>query len=124
VFYSCHRCGRIHEERFKCTHNKPKYDNNKYKTTADKLRFNNKWKKKRKEIRESAKGLCEVCADSGAYVYKDLAVHHITEIHKAPERYLDNYNLISLCRYHHALADEGKITKEYLEGLARRREDG
>ena len=39
-------------------------------------------------------------------------------------KFLDNYNLICLCTDHHKQADQGKLDKEYLRKLARKREKG
>lgn len=122
MFKSCSRCGKIHNQGYKCTHNKPKYDNAKYKTAEDNLRNTAAWKKKSKEIKRASKYLCEVCIDNGAYTYDNLAVHHINRLRGAPEKFLDNYNLVSLCKLHHKMADNGELTIEYLEKLARSRE--
>ena len=75
------------------------------------------------EIREKSNYLCAVCRDEGIYNYKDLDVHHIVKIVEDETLLLDNYNLICLCKKHHKEADLGKIEKDYLLRLARKRED-
>ena len=87
------------------------------------MRSKNKWKEKSLEIRERADNLCEVCRDKGRYIYTSLEVHHIHKVKDNPELYLDNYNLIALCVDCHKKADRGEIPIEYLEELARKREE-
>ena len=115
---ACSRCGRIHPANYKCnagrTYNKG--------TEADKLRQKNKWKRKSLEIRERANHLCEVCRDKGVYTYNNLEVHHITPLSEDSNSLLDNYNLICLCSSCHKQAEEGKIDKDYLLNLAKKRE--
>ena len=87
-----------------------------------KLRSSNAWTKKSIEIREKAQGLCEVCRDRGLYTYTGLEVHHIVKLRHRPDLLLDNYNLIALCEDCHKKADSGKLSTEYLQSLARKRE--
>ncbi len=122
IYKSCSRCGKIHDERYICNHGRLKYDNQKYKHDADRLRYTESWKKKSKEIRESAKHLCEVCLDEGKYTYSGVEVHHIDKLRETPEEFLENENLVCLCKMHHRLAESGNIKKEYLKQLARHRE--
>ena len=68
--------------------------------------------------------MCEVCRDKGAYTYTSLEVHHIYKVRENKDKLLDNYNLICLCVEHHKQAEKGKIDKEYLRKLARKREEG
>lgn len=89
-----------------------------------KLRNTYKWRKKREEIKKESNYLCAVCKEEGRYNYEDIEVHHITKLKDAPEKLIDNYNLIPLCVTHHKLADEGKIDADYLRELAWRREEG
>ena len=120
LFKSCSRCGKVHAKEFKCKHNAPKYRYPRAKGTE--IRGTNAWAKKAEEIKESCNYLCEVCLDKGAYTYKDLSVHHIIKLREAPERALDNYNLVTLCRFHHQLADSGGLETEYLTRLSATRE--
>ena len=46
--------------------------------------------------------------------YKTVEVHHITPINEDYNRRLDNDNLISLCSYHHKMADKGQIPRAEL----------
>ena len=49
--------------------------------------------------------------------YKGVEVHHIDKLQENYERRLDERNLISLCPYHHKMADNGEIPKQVLFDL-------
>lgn len=115
---ACSRCGKVHSTSYKCNHNRYKKD-----TEARKLRSKNIWHSKSNEIRKKSNYLCSVCREENIFTYKGLEVHHITPIEEDKERLLDNYNLICLCQEHHKQAEIGKIDRDYLYLLARRRED-
>lgn len=116
---TCKYCGivpRGHRCPYK-TYTKKTYD-----TEADKFRQTRRWANKSKEIRVRDRYLCKVC-EANLYNtiqqlnYKDLDVHHIEKINENYNKRLDNDNLITLCRYHHKMADDGKIPKEVLYSL-------
>lgn len=115
---SCSRCGKIHSYNYKCNKGKIYKHND-----IDKLRSSTKWTNKSIEIREASNYLCSVCLDEGIINYKDVEVHHIQRLQDEPDKLLDNYNLIALCKYHHKLADNNKLDKDYLFKLAQNRED-
>ena len=105
---SCKYCGRIHKKDFICPM-KPK--SNKYKTSeADKFRWTKAWQRKREEVKRRDKFLCQICIRKlyntiKKYNYNDLEVHHIVPIKEDYELRLEDSNLITLCEYHHELAD-------------------
>ena len=114
---SCSRCGRIHPFNYRC--------NKGWELEGDierKLRRRAVWDRKSKEIREVAGWLCELCKHNGAYSCDGLSTHHIVKIRDDPEKYLDNLNLIALCRECHDRADRGEIKPSLLFELARKRE--
>ena len=114
---ACSRCGRVHRYEYQC--NKGKV----YKGGEERrLRSRHKWAVKSHEVREGANHLCEVCRDNNIFTYDDLEVHHIEKLRERPELWLENENLICLCKNHHKQADEGKIDKDYLKRLAYIRE--
>ena len=115
---ACSRCGKIHEYNYKCNKGKIYKHND-----IDKLRSTTKWTNKSIEIRETSKYLCSVCLDEGIINYEDIEIHHIIKLQDEPDRLLDNYNLICLCKKHHKLADNNKLDKDYLFKLARNREN-
>ena len=51
--------------------------------------------------------------------YDDVSVHHIEPLNSAWERRLDDDNLISLCSYHHELAERGEIPRKELYEIVR-----
>lgn len=119
MFKSCSRCGKIHLHGQQC------YVGNVYRGGEERqMRGTYAWKEKRKEIRERANHLCEVCRDQGEITYDDIEVHHIIKIRDDRGRFLENENLICLCKEHHKQADNGELATEYLFKLARDRELG
>ena len=113
---SCSKCGRIHPRAFKCNVGR-KYEQ----TNERKLRSSSAWTRKAKQIKEDAKGLCEVCRDRGIYTYNGLEVHHITKLAENPDGLLEDDNLVCLCVQHHKEADAGEIDADYLRELAKER---
>ena len=96
---------------------------------SDKFRSTKVWQRKREEIKCRDKWLCQVCLRNRYNTlsflnYKTVQVHHITSIQEDYNRRLDNDNLISLCAYHHKMAEEGQIPKEELYEIVREIEKG
>lgn len=52
------------------------------------------------------------------YTYENLSVHHIIPLAEDPNCSLDDTNLITVCGYHHRLAESGKIPRLTLLKLA------
>lgn len=123
---TCKYCGivpRGHRCPYK-TYTKKTYD-----TEADKFRQTRRWANKSKEIRVRDRYLCKVCEANlyntiQQFNYKDLDVHHIEKLSENYNKRLDNDNLITLCRYHHKMADDGKISKEVLYSLIKENAKG
>lgn len=116
MLVSCGRCGKVHPRGYKC--NKGRIYTKK---ENDRLRSKYAWTKKAKQIKDDAKGLCEVCKAQGVYTYEGLEVHHITKLSENPDGLLDDDNLICLCVFHHKQADAGELDADYLRGLAKER---
>ena len=118
-YITCSRCGivpRGHRCPYK-TYKKKAYD-----TEADRFRKTKRWANKSIEIRQRDRYLCKVCEANlyntiQQFNYNELDVHHIEKLSENFEKRLDNDNLISLCRYHHKMADDGNIPKEVLHKL-------
>ena len=53
-----------------------------------------------------------------------FAGHHIVKISASEEGKLQDENLITLCRYHHEMAEKNMISKEELYGLVNKVEHG
>ena len=114
---SCSRCGKIHPRNYKCNIGRTYQP----KTGADRLRSQRRWTEKAKQIKEDAQGLCEYCKSLGIYTYDNLEVHHITKLRDNPNEWINDSNLICLCRRHHKEADNGEIPAEKLRELAEKR---
>ena len=118
-YITCSRCGivpRGHSCPYR-TYKKKAYD-----TEADKFRKTKRWTNKSIEVRQRDRYLCRVCEANlyntiQRFNYNELDVHHIVPINEDYNKRLDNDNLISLCRYHHKMADDGKIPREELYKL-------
>ena len=92
-------------------------------TEESRLRNKNAWHVKAEQVKVDSNYLCPLCLEEGRYTYDNLETHHIEKLRDAPDKLLDGYNLIPLCVEHHKLADAGKIPKEHLLELARKREE-
>lgn len=121
---TCSKCGVVPEGHI-CPykrHRKKERD-----SKADKFRKTKLWTRKSLEIRQRDKNLCIVCINNlyntiFQYNYDKLEVHHITPINEDYNKRLDNDNLITLCSYHHKLADSGYIPRDELYRLIDRKD--
>ena len=118
LFKSCSRCGKVHSYSYKCNKGKIYKHND-----IDKLRSTKRWTDKSIEIREASNYLCSVCLDEGIYNYDNIEVHHIIKLQDNQDLLLENDNLIALCKYHHKQADKGKLDKDYLINLVKKRDN-
>lgn len=120
MYRSCSKCGKIHDVKHKC---KVKREYNSKDSEEHKLRNTTAWTYKAREIKEMAGYLCEVCKADGVYTYEGLEVHHIEKLKDEPTKLLDDDNLITLCVFHHKLADKGMLNEGYLRKLVEIREN-
>ena len=121
---ACKYCGRVHEYNTSC----PKKPRKTYGVRDDGVgvfRRSGLWRKKSLDIRERDFNACRVCADGsyGTYDGKQyhttqLSVHHIVPLSEDFDLRLDDDNLITLCSYHHELAEAGELPRDYLMTLA------
>ena len=119
-YITCSKCGvvkRGHKCPYKTDNRKKDKD-----SKADKFRKTKAWSNKSLEIRQRDRYLCVVCINNlyntiNTYNYNKLEVHHITPINEDYNKRLDNDNLITLCNYHHKLAEKGDISKDELYKL-------
>lgn len=121
MLVSCSKCGRIHERGFKCKNNiKQSYA--KKETVASKFRNTKAWRDKHNDIINRDKALCQICIRNlhntlPRQYNNKVQVHHITSINEDYDKRLDDDNLITLCTYHHSMAEHGQINKKDLSGL-------
>lgn len=118
---SCQYCSKIHDTKYDCG-KKPKYISKKVATKMDKFRWTRAWQEKREQIKERDKYMCQVCKTGKyhtdrQYNTEDLSVHHIEPLLYNFDKRLDEDNLITLCSYHHELAEKGKISSIELKEL-------
>ena len=67
--------------------------------------------------------MCQLCLRNYTgtlrpYETDDLSVHHITKIEEDASKAFDEDNLITLCRVHHEMAEEGKVSQTELIDIA------
>ena len=120
MFKSCNKCGSIHDHNYTCYKTLRK----KELTIANKFRNTNRWATKSLAIRQRDNYLCQVClagiyTTTAVYNYNKLEVHHIESLEDSYHLRLDDDNLITLCSYHHKLAEEGSISKDILRLLTK-----
>jgi hypothetical protein len=121
---SCKYCGKIHSG---ICEEKPQ-NNRKKGTNADRFRWTKDWQTKRDDIRERDNQLCQVCIRKlygtlNQFTYDDLSVHHIEPLHERWDRRMDDYNLITVCLYHHEMAERGEIPRSVLLAIVNDQED-
>ena len=107
---SCRYCNRIHDTKVDCG-KKPKAVKN---TEVDKFRWTHGWHTKREEIKQRDLYLCQICIRKlydtvTQYNYTNLSVHHAIPIGQDESKRLLNSNLITICDYHHEMAESGRI---------------
>ena len=118
-YITCSRCGVVKRGHI-CPH-KP-YRKRDKDSKADKFRKTKAWTNKSIEIRQRDRYLCRVCEANlyntiRQYNSSGIEVHHITPLAEDYEKRLDNDNLITLCQYHHKLAEAGAIPRDLLQEL-------
>ena len=123
VMKTCAKCWGVHPVGTRGCPLQPKsYKQYKKDTVANQFRKTNKWRVKSEKIRYRDKFLCQVCLTKKydtvyEYTYDNLEVHHITPLKEAQELGLDDNNLITLCAFHHKIADAGTIPRKELSWL-------
>jgi 5-methylcytosine-specific restriction endonuclease McrA len=122
---SCSYCGGIHDRKHQCS-SKPK---RKEKVThVDRFRWTKAWQKKRKYIREDRdKHLCQVCIremynTEQKYNFTNIQVHHIVPIAEDYSKRLDDECLITLCSFHHSMAERDEISRQELLDIVEEQE--
>ena len=118
-YITCSRCGIVKRGHICSKKPQRKVERD---SQADKFRKSKGWTNKSIEIRQRDKYLCVVCMANRyntirQYNFDKLEVHHITPLHEDYNKRLDNDNLITLCKYHHNLAENGEIPREELQEL-------
>jgi 5-methylcytosine-specific restriction protein A len=118
MFKLCSQCGRLHDFNAGPCH----AGRFKKRTIAVQFRNTSRWQRKRKQIRERDKNLCQICLldvydTHRMYTYDNIEVNHIIPINEDINRALDDNNLICLCSHHHKMADRGMIPRHIMQAL-------
>lgn len=118
---TCKFCGIV-ERGHRCEHRTSRQKNGDKR--SDTFRKTNAWTKKSIEVRQRDRYLCQICLRNLYNTFdflnlKTVDVHHITPINEDYNRRLDNDNLICLCRFHHKMADDGKIPRQELYDIVK-----
>ena len=121
---TCIHCGIVDESHI-CPHRKSRQKSGD--RQSDRFRKTKAWTDKSIEIRTRDRYLCQCCLhnlyDTFTWLnYKTVEVHHIDKLEENYDRRLDNDNLISLCSYHHKMADKGQIPRDVLYDLVEKAE--
>ena len=125
---ACSKCGKIHPHDFVCTANQPTPEQRKAYSNAEKFRGTEAWKRKARAIRKRDMQMCQCCRygihnPRIEYNSRQLSVHHIRPLETNFDRRLDDDNLITLCRYHHELAERGIISARQLAKIIENNSD-
>ena len=120
-FVTCKYCGVV-ERGHKCPHKKSRQKSGDRR--SDRFRKTKAWTQKSIEVRQRDRFLCQVCLRNlyntmSFFNYKTVEVHHIVPIEEDFNQRLDNENLLSLCSYHHKMADKGQIPRKVLQDIVR-----
>jgi 5-methylcytosine-specific restriction endonuclease McrA len=117
MLVSCRYCSAFHKRGETCI-NRPKHNSYKKETNAiTRFRSSRLWQKKRQEIKQRDKFLCQHCKKNGLYQFNKLEVHHMIPISKAWNKRLKNNNLITLCSACHKKADNNEIPFQELKEI-------
>lgn len=124
-YVSCPHCGIV-VRGHRCPHRKSRQKTGD--RQSDRFRKTKSWTNKSIEIRQRDRFLCQVCLrnlyNTMTFLnYKTVEVHHIEKLQDNFDRRLDEKNLISLCSYHHKMADKGEIPKQVLFDIVREKYD-
>ncbi len=122
---ACSYCGRIHDSRLICLPKQARLNRYPKDTEAAKTRSSSRWQKTRDYIRQRDHNVCQLCLLNCAgtirpYEGEGLSVHHIIKLEEDSTKAFDEDNLITLCRVHHEMAEEGKIDRGALLDIAKR----
>ena len=120
---ACTYCGRIHDSRYECPAKAARKQEYEKDTLASKTRSKSLWQKIREYIRKRDHEVCQLCVRNYTgtlrpYETEGLSVHHITKIEEDSSKAFDEYNLITLCRVHHEMADRGQLDSAELRRIA------
>lgn len=115
---SCVYCGRVHSTSIVCPR-KPIKKVFKKITEKDKFRSTKVWQIKREDIKRRDRYICQICIRDLYNTQRkinsmNLSVHHIVPLEEDYDLREEDNNLITLCEYHHHLAEKNNIKRDEL----------
>lgn len=129
---SCQYCGRIHDSKHTCPEKAQVISIRQQQRSASNkkiydFRRSPKWTIKSQNIRQRDNYCCQLCIrglhePSRQFETDDISVHHIIPIAEDWDKRLDDYNLISLCKHHHDMAEQGEVGRDELLSITQKQE--
>jgi 5-methylcytosine-specific restriction enzyme A len=124
MLVSCKHCGGAHTRGAVCTKKAPSIRRKKEASYITAFRGSRVWKAKREYIKTRDKQLCRICLlerynTTRKYNFHLLEVHHIQPLFRRWDKRLEDNNLITLCSYHHKMAENGIIPIAELEEIVK-----
>ena len=116
MFKSCKYCGKIHKSTEICERKPKQKYYSKRRTKIDWFRSSFEWQSARAEALERDKHLCRYCLPK-LITTRNLQVHHIIPIRDSWSKKTDVNNLITLCAFHHRLAEMEEIPASELQKI-------
>lgn len=120
---ACPYCNKFHDIAFICPKRPKRQQHYQSNSAIVKFRSSRQWQQKRELIRMRDRNMCRLCAigygNKPVEYVSNVSVHHIVPLAVDYSLRLNDDNLISLCDYHHELAENGKIPAELLKKLAK-----
>ena len=126
---SCSYCGRVHDSGYICPKKAAMTQRYPKDTRASNIRNSSRWQKTRDHVRQRDHNVCQLCLRNypgtiRLYETEGLSVHHIIRLEDDESKAFDEDNLITLCRIHHEMAEEGKIRGAELLRIAKENSKG
>ena len=116
MYKTCSHCGIVPENHI-CPYRA--YRKKERDTQANRFRSSKAWTNKSIAVKKRDLYLCAVCMTGkyhtiNTFNHDKLSVHHIIPLAEDYNKRLDERNLITLCSYHHKMAEDGEIPRDEL----------
>lgn len=120
---SCIYCGKLHKNGEVCS-KKPQRAPHKNKQ-IESFRNSAAWQETREAVLNRDLHLCQACLHRMTGTIKplngdELSVHHICKVESNWDLRFEMDNLITLCRRHHVMADDGRLPVAQLLQIVKR----
>lgn len=120
---ACPYCGRIHAFSERCSR-KPQRAPHRDKQ-IESFRNSKAWQNTREAVLNRDLHLCQACLHKlpgtvMQYNSANLSVHHIAKVESNWKERFETDNLITLCRLHHVMADDGRLLASALKRIVKK----